>query len=273
MQEMAFALYVLDMDGTIYLGDKAIPGALSFLERVVQAGAEYVFLTNNSSKTSAQYVQKLDRIGWKTDASHVLTSADATQALLLKETPYRRLFLMAPPAVQEEFGSKGFELTHEEPEALVLAFDTTLDYGTLSRFCHWVRKGLPFYATHPDINCPTPEGPIPDVGAMLALIEASTGRKPDRVVGKPSPDFLRAAMWRFGATQEQTIMIGDRLYTDVLCGIRAGTSSALVLSGESTLETLAASQDKPDHVLQSVAKILPTPPKASPSGAGLRKGC
>lgn len=260
MIEMAYRLYVLDMDGTIYLGDGAIPGALQFLQRVVDAGADYVFLTNNSSKTSAQYVQKLARIGWPTDARHVLTSADATQDLLLKETPYRRLFLMAPPAVEQEFQSKGFELTQENPDALVLAYDTTLEFGKLARFCHKVRQGLPFIATHPDINCPTPDGPVPDVGAMLKLIEASTGRLPDRIVGKPSPDFLRAAMWRFGATPEQTIMIGDRMYTDVLCGIRAGTSSALVLSGESTMQTLNASPEKPTYVLPSVGEIAPLPP-------------
>lgn len=256
-----YALYVLDMDGTFYLGDKAIPGALEFMRQVVDCGAEYLFLTNNSSKTSAQYVEKLGRCGWATDRSHILTSADATQELLLNETSWRRLFVMAPPAVKREFEERGFQLTQEDPDALVLAFDTTLDYATLTRFCHQVRKGVPFIATHPDINCPTPEGPIPDVGAMLALIEASTGRKPDRIVGKPSADFLRAAMYRFHATPRETVMIGDRLYTDILSGIRAGTETILVLSGESTMETLAASQEKPTHVLGSVAELSPRAPK------------
>lgn len=260
MIELAYGLYVLDMDGTIYLGDGAIPGALQFLHRVVEAGADYLFLTNNSSKTAEQYVQKLGRIGWPTSSRHVLTSADATRDLLLKETSHRRLFLLAPPAVAQEFESTGFELNREEPDALVLAYDTTLEFATLTRFCHKVREGLPFFATHPDINCPSPEGPVPDVGAMLKLIEASTGRLPDRVIGKPSPDVLRAAMGRFGASPRHTIMIGDRLYTDVLCGIRAGTSSALVLSGESTRATLEASLDKPTYVLDSVADIAPRSP-------------
>jgi len=263
-----YALYVLDMDGTFYLGDKAIPGALEFMQRVVECGAQYLFLTNNSSKTSAQYVEKLRRCGWETDRQHILTSADATQELLLQETRWRKLFVMAPPAVKREFEERGFELTQEDPEALVLAFDTTLEYASLSRFCHLVRKGLPFLATHPDINCPTPEGPIPDVGAMLALIESSTGRRPDRIVGKPSADFLKAAMYRFGAKACETVMIGDRLYTDILSGIRAGTETILVLSGESTMETVAASQEKPTHILGSVAELSPRAPLRSLGSKG-----
>ncbi len=257
MIEMKYSLYVLDMDGTFYLGDKPIPGALEFIARVRESGAEFLFLTNNSSKTSDQYVAKLGQMGLATDRQHVLTSADATITLLLRETPYRRLFLMAPPSVKEEFTAAGFNLDEESPEALVLAFDTTLEYGRLARFCHLVREGRPFIATHPDINCPTPAGPIPDVGAMLDLIASSTGRRPDQIVGKPSPDFLRAAMLRFGTSPEETVMIGDRIYTDVLCGLRAGTGTVLVLSGESTLETLERSRDKPALVVGSVAEIRP----------------
>ncbi len=249
------SLFVLDMDGTIYLGDRLFPWTLPFLRRVREIGGQYLFLTNNSSKTSTTYVDKLRRLGVEAGPGDVLTSGDATIELLRSEGKYRRLFLLATPEVEAEFGAAGFERVEESPDAAVLTFDMTLTYGKLRKLCAFLRDGVPFIATHPDINCPTPEGPIPDIGAFMALVESSTGRKPDRVVGKPSPDFLRAAMIRKGATAGQTVMIGDRLYTDVACGIAAGVTSVLVLSGESTQEMAAVSPHKPDLIVEDVGEL------------------
>jgi HAD superfamily hydrolase (TIGR01450 family) len=250
-------LFVLDMDGTIYLGDRLFPWTLPFLRRVRENGGQYLFLTNNSSKTSTTYVDKLKRLGVEAESGDVLTSGDATIELLRSEGKYRRLFLLATPEVEAEFAAAGFELVEEKPDAAVLTFDVTLTYGKLRRLCRLLLDGVAYIATHPDINCPTPEGPIPDIGAFMALVESSTGRKPDRIVGKPSPDFLRAAMLRRGATAAETVMIGDRLYTDVACGLAAGVTSVLVLSGESTRQMAEASEHKPDLIVANLGELIP----------------
>jgi len=250
-----FRLYVLDMDGTFYLGGTLFPGSLPFLDSVAATGGQFLFLTNNSSRTAQQYVEKLQRLGVPADGTRVLTSADATVALLRNEPGLRRLHVMATPAVAAQFADAGFVLESENPQTLVLTYDTMLTYEKLKTFCLLVRRGLPYVATHPDFNCPDPEGPLPDIGAYIELIHASTGRRPDRVVGKPNPGILEAARMRFGATQEETLIIGDRLYTDIQCGINAGVASALVLTGETTREMLDASSVKPTYVFDSLGDI------------------
>ncbi len=249
-------LFVLDMDGTIYLGENLFPWTLPFLDAVTRAGAHYIFLTNNSSRTAPEYVAKLRRLGVSAEAPNVLTSGDATIELLRREGRWQRLFVLAPPAVIGAFEEAGFVMDEEAPQAVVMAYDTTLEYSRLVTFCRHVRAGLPYIVTHPDLNCPTPHGPIPDTGAFMALVEASTSRVPDRVVGKPQPDILRAAMSRFGATSQETVMIGDRLYTDIACGVAAGVDALLVLSGESTVEMAAESHHRPSRVVANLESLL-----------------
>lgn len=251
-----YRLFVLDLDGTFYLGDRLLPGSLAFLDAVTKAGADYLFLTNNSSKTRVQYIQKLRSLGVATDTGHLLTSADATQELLLKETSWRSIHLLATPPVCREFEDLGFRLTSNRPDMALLAFDTSLTYDKLRELCRLVREGAPYWATHPDINCPTPDGPIPDTGAMIAMVEASTGRRPDRIIGKPSGDFLAAACLRKNVSPSQVLMIGDRLYTDIQCGRNAGADTALVLSGETTIAMLEKSEVKPDHVFKGLFEMI-----------------
>jgi len=250
-------LFVLDMDGTIYLGDQLFPWTRPFLDRLVAAGRDFLFLTNNSSRSGDLYVEKLIRLGVPARRSHVLTSGDATIELLVQETRWRRLFLVATPSVTREFAAAGFQLVEEDPDAVVLTFDTTLTYDKLRQMCWLVREGTPFVASHPDTNCPDPRGPIPDVGALLALVEKSTGRRPDRIIGKPGPGFLRAAMLKKGASADQTILIGDRLYTDIACGLAAGVTTGLVLSGETPREMVSESPWQPDFVFENLSEIPP----------------
>jgi len=250
-------LFVLDMDGTVYLGDSLFPWTSTFLNAVMAAGADYMFLTNNSSKTADLYVEKLNRLGIRADRGRVLTSGDATIQLLKMEARWKRIYLVATAPVARDFERAGIELTADNPDAGVLTFDTTLNYEKLEMLCFFVRRGLPFIVSHPDINCPTPQGPKPDVGAFLALIESSTGRLADRIVGKPMPDILLAAMSRKGVKREETMIVGDRLYTDIACGIAAGVSTALVLSGESTREMAAESPHKPDYIFSDIGEIAP----------------
>lgn len=248
-------LFVLDMDGTVYLGDQLLPGALDFFLAVKESGARYLFLTNNSSKTADQYVEKLRRLGVPVEDDGVLTSGDATAELLKQEGRYHRLYMAATPSVEKVFTDAGFQLTTADPEAVVLTYDTTLTYEKLQTVCLLLRKGLPYIATHPDFNCPDPRGPLPDIGAFMACIEASTQRQPDLIVGKPNPGILQGAMLRAGTTPQQTMMIGDRLYTDIACAKNAGATGALVLTGETTREMVPGADHQPDLIVESLLDL------------------
>ncbi|MEE4195159.1 MAG: HAD family hydrolase, partial [Anaerolineae bacterium] len=161
--------FLLDMDGTIYLGDALLPGALDFLDTVQKQGKQFLFLTNNSSKNPNQYVKKLAKLGIDVTVEQVFTSGMATAIYLKQQKPDAKVYLVGTPGLEEEFRSHGFILTDEDPDFVVLGFDTTLTYEKLWKICDFVREGKPYIATHPDNNCPTPTGFMPDIGAMIAL--------------------------------------------------------------------------------------------------------
>jgi HAD superfamily hydrolase (TIGR01450 family) len=249
-------LFVLDMDGTIYLGQRLFPWTLPFLERVAATGRDYLFLTNNSSRGASDYVTKLARLGVPAQPRHVFTSGQATAELLVSELGAgARVWALGTDELLAEFSRAGLVLDPIDPQVIVLGFDTTLTYAKLDRFCRLVREGRPYLATHPDLVCPTEAGPIPDAGGFLALIEAVTGRRPERVIGKPNPEILRAASRRTGVPCEQLAVIGDRLYTDVAGGLAVGALSILVLSGESTRDDVATSPHRPDWVVADLGVI------------------
>ena len=249
-------LFVLDMDGTIYLGSRVFPWTLPFLERVRATGRDYLFLTNNSSRGAADYVAKLARLGIPAEPRHVLTSGQATAELLRAELGAgARVWLLGTDELLAEFSRAGFVLDPDDPQAVVLGFDTTLTYAKLDRFCRLVRQGRPYLATHPDLVCPTETGPIPDAGGFLALIEAVTGRRPERVVGKPNPGILQAAARRAGVPCERLAVVGDRLYTDVAGGLAVGALSILVLSGETVAADVPSSPHQPSWVVENLSEI------------------
>ena len=249
--------FLLDMDGTFYLGDRAIDGSLEFIDKVRATGRDYLFLTNNSSHNAQFYVERLRRMGLDTDRRHILTSGEATCAILNARFPGKRCFVLGNEYLVEEFREAGIPVDAERPEVVVAGFDTTLDYDKLWRACDLVRAGLPFVATHPDFNCPTETGFMPDIGAILAFIEASTGRRPDMVVGKPNPGIVDAALRRTGLTVGELAMVGDRLYTDIETGLQNGMLSILVMSGETTEAMLAASKTIPDLKFGRLSDMIP----------------
>ena len=249
--------FLLDMDGTFYLGNELIPGSLDFIDRVRATGRDFMFLTNNSSHNALFYVEKLRRMGLEIDRSKVMTSGEATCEKLLELYPGRKAFVLGNEFLLEEFREYGIAVDAERPDIVVIGFDTTLDYKKMQAVCDFVRAGLPYIATHPDFNCPTETGFMPDIGAIMAFIEASTGRRPDLVVGKPNTGIVEAVLRRTGLRVEELAMVGDRLYTDIETGLRSGMTSILVMSGETTEAMLAESPTAPDLKFGRLSDMIP----------------
>lgn len=249
--------FALDMDGTIYLGEKWIAGAKEFLQKIEESGRRYIFLTNNSSKNAAVYVEKLRRMGWDVGQDKIITSGQATISYLQRHFPGKRVFLLGNEMLREEFGQAGILLDDTAPEVVVTAFDTSLTYGKMCKVCDFVRAGLPYLATHPDYNCPTETGFIPDAGAIHAFIHASAFRYPDRVIGKPNGDIVDYLVSRVQMRREQIAMVGDRLYTDIAAGKNNGLKSILVLSGEASMEDVPSSDVVPHLIFDSVGSMVP----------------
>lgn len=247
--------FALDMDGTIYLGEQWIDGALAFLHRIEETGRNYVFLTNNSSKNASVYVDKLHRMGLDVGEDKIVTSGQATIHYLQHHFPGAKVFLLGNAMLQEEFAQAGIKLEEEHPDVVVTAFDTSLDYRKMCKVCDHVRAGIPYLATHPDYNCPTETGFIPDVGAIHAFIHASAFRYPDRIIGKPNADIIDYLCTRVSAERDKIAMVGDRLYTDIAAGRNNGLKSILVLSGEATMDDVDHSDVKPHLIFDSVKDI------------------
>jgi 4-nitrophenyl phosphatase len=249
--------FLLDMDGTFYLGNRLLPGALDFTALLEQRGIPYLFLTNNSSRTRREYADKLRRLGLDLPDHRIFTSGEATALYLQKQQPNARLYVVGTPALEAEFREHGFTLTAEQPDFAVLGFDTTLTYEKLRILCDLLTAGVPYIATHPDINCPTENGFMPDIGAMIELIAASTRRRPDVIIGKPYPPIALAVAEKTGLPVEQLCMVGDRLYTDIALG-QAGLLTVLVLSGETSPADLPGSPFQPDLVMENLAELFQT---------------
>ena len=248
--------FLLDMDGTFYLGEQLLNGARQFIDVLNHQGCDYLFLTNNSSKDSRQYAEKFARLGMPVLRDKIMTSGEATAMHIHRQAPGARVYVVGTDALENEFRARGFVLTEAEPDFAVLGFDTSLTYDKLWKLCDRVRAGVPYIATHPDFNCPTETGYMPDIGAMIAFVRASTGREPDLIVGKPNALFVEQAAERTGIPLSAMCMIGDRLYTDIALGETAGIPTILVLSGETQAQEVAGSQFKPTYIFQDIQAVV-----------------
>ncbi len=247
--------FLLDMDGTFYVDQHLMPRARALLETLERRNAPYLFLTNNSSARAADYSAKFKQLGLDVPAERILTSGEATASYIRRHTAQRRVYLLGTPELEADFTDQGFTLTDQDPEAVVLGFDKTLTYQKLQTACFLVAEGLPYWATHPDNTCITAQGLIPDTGAFIAAIERVTRRTP-RVIGKPEPEMVDAALSRLGATADHTAMVGDQLDTDLTMAQRAGLFGVLVLSGETSRERLEAQKEiRPDLVLEHIGEL------------------
>lgn len=251
----------LDMDGTIYKGGTLFPYTLPFLQRLKTLGITYTFLTNNPSKSAADYLAHLHKMGLPARREELHTSTQATIDCLRARFPQaKRLFLLGTPSMIAEFEAAGFISTRDsaddEPDAIVAAFDTTLTFARLGRACWWVRQGKPYLATNPDFVCPTDQPTIlVDCGSICAAIEKAAGRRPDITLGKPDPDMLSGILDRHNLKAHEIAMVGDRIYTDILMAQRAGAYGVLVLSGEATAEDAARAKVPPDLVVPSLEEL------------------
>ncbi len=250
----AIRLFLLDMDGTFYLGDRLIDRSLEFIETLRHTGRQFLFLTNNSSKHKGILADKLRRMGLDVEDNDVFTSGEATAIHLNGIKPGARLYVVGTPALEEEFAAHGFTLDDRDPEYVVLGFDTTLTYDKLWKLCDFVREGRPYLATHPDFNCPIEGGWMPDIGGMIAMVKACTGVEPV-VIGKPNATIVQAVEAKTAVERAGIAMVGDRLYTDIALGANAGILSVLVLSGETTEADLAQSEVRPDFVFENLGGI------------------
>jgi len=249
----------LDMDGTIYKGGTLFDFTPAFLARLGDLGIGHTFLTNNSSRSVADYIDHLRKMGIETRAGEIYSSSLCTTDYLRKNLPgIRRLFVLGTPSLQREFAEAGFEILgpNEEPEAVVAGFDTGLVYERLCKAAWWIKRGKPFIATHPDRVCPTDQPTVlVDCGAVCACLTEATGVKPLVVLGKPDPAMLTGILARHSLQPSQLAMVGDRLYTDMVMARRAGALGVLVLTGEATKEDVAACSERPNLVVPSLREL------------------
>ncbi|MBE6927532.1 MAG: HAD-IIA family hydrolase [Ruminococcaceae bacterium] len=252
-------LFLLDMDGTIYLDDDLFDGTLDFLEYVREIGGKYQFLTNNSSRSVEAYVQKMARLGIETTAEDFLTSVDALCVYLKKHGfSGKKLYGFGTQSFCRQLADHGFRVYRElrdDIDALVCGFDTELTFQKLEDACILLGRGVDFIAANPDWLCPTSYGFVPDCGSVCQMLTRATGRKPT-FIGKPQPEMAFLAMEKCGFSREQTILLGDRIYTDIACGVNAGIDTVLLLSGESTLQDIDKNNEKPTYVYDNIRIFL-----------------
>lgn len=250
----------LDMDGTIYKGSDLFPYTKSFLAQMDSLGIGYTFLTNNSSKSVEAYLEHLQNMGITTSREKMYTSSLATIDFLRHDYPgVKKVYILGTPSLKKEFAETGYivaESADDEPDAVIVGFDTTLTFEHLCECAWWLQQGKPFIATHPDLVCPTNLPTVlVDCGAVCACLEAATGRKPDAIPGKPDPRMLEGIMRRLELEPRQTAMVGDRIYTDVAMAHNAGAVGVLVLTGEATRDDAAAAPKAPDFIFESIKEL------------------
>lgn len=252
-------LFLLDMDGTIYLDHSLFDGTLDFLQHVKKIGGRAIYLTNNSSKSVTKYIEKLGSMGIEATAKDFTTSAQATALYLKKTHSEDLLYVFGTKALKDELEEFGLKITDhlcDEVKCLTVGFDTELTFQKLEDACILLNRGVDYIATNPDWVCPTWYGYVPDCGSVAQMLENATKRKP-KFIGKPEPTMIDLAIEQTGFSKEQTIILGDRLYTDIASGSNAGIDTALMLSGESTMhdvETFCGK--KPTYIFDHIRAFL-----------------
>ena len=252
-------LYLFDMDGTLYLGNRLFDFTIELLDTIRSTGRRYLFMTNNSSKSVEDYIKKLENLGIAATREDFITSSQATAYYLKQHYPNHRLYVCGTRSLKKELEMEGFTVTENlgEVDCIVMGFDTELTFQKLEDVSRLLltRENIPYIATNPDYVCPTEFGSVPDCGSVCDMIYNATRKRPV-VIGKPSPLMPQLAMERYGYTKEETAVVGDRIYTDIKSGLNAGITGILVMSGETTEEILNNSPEKPHLVLDDASAIM-----------------
>ena len=250
-------LFLLDMDGTIYIDEDLFPGTIPFLDAVRERGGRYLFLTNNSSRSVDAYIGKLARMGIPSAREDFLTSVDALIADLAGRPPFRKCYAFGTRTFRQQLAEAGVPVTdrlEDDIDCLLMGFDTELVFQKLEDACILLNRGVEYIAANLDWVCPTWYGSVPDVGCVCEMLFKATGRRP-RGIGKPEPAMLRLALERTGFTAGEAVMVGDRLYTDIAGGVNAGIDTAFVLSGEGRPADLETSPAQPTWVFADIAAL------------------
>ena len=249
--------FLLDMDGTIYLDNDLFDGTVDFLDKVKSKGGKYLFLTNNSSKGADAYVKKLQSLGIEAAPEDFLTSTDATILYIKQNYPNVKFYAMGTESFISQLKDEGVKVTTEldqDVRGLIISNDTELTFKKLDDASRLLTQGVIYIATNPDWVCPTSYGYAPDCGSFAEMLKRATGKEP-YFIGKPIPEMLLLAVERYGYKKNETVMIGDRLYTDIASGVNAGVDTVFVLSGEGTMEDLTESDFKPTHVMKNIREV------------------
>lgn len=252
-------LFLLDMDGTVYKDNMLFEGTLEFLYHITANGGKYVFITNNSSKSVTDYIEKVKHLGIKAEKENFFTSAQASILYMKQKYPDREIYCQGTKSLVDELCAAGLTVVTEVSDSaglILVGFDTELTALKIQNTCRMLQRDIPYLATNPDLACPVSFGFIPDCGSICKMLENATGRKPF-FVGKPEPAMVDAVRKRFGYKRSETVIIGDRLYTDIATGLNAKIASVCVLTGEATAEDILKSDIVPAYTFSSVKDIIP----------------
>ena len=250
-------LFLLDMDGTLYLDEQLFDKVPEFLDLIRRQGGQYLFLTNNSSRGVDGYMAKMRRLGIETAPEDYMTSADTAEHTLLTEFPGQKCYVSGTASLKAQLRQAGIDVTDtlsDDITVLLSGFDTELTFQKLEDSCILLNRGVTWLATNPDWVCPTWYGSVPDCGSVCQMLERATGKTP-RFLGKPQPEMVHLALARTGFGPQQAVVIGDRLYTDVACGVNAGIDSIFVLSGEGVMGDIVKYRVNPTWIYQDIAKL------------------
>ena len=251
-------LFLFDIDGVIKLGDTLIDGALDLFRLIQAHHGKSVFITNNSTKSNEAYVTYFRKLGFDVHADNFITALSVTLAYLKKFHKNDLLYVVGTSLMRQALQDNQLHITtqcEDDVDVLLLGYDSELTFDKVVDACKILQtKDVTYLATNMDLVCPAPFGFVPDCGAIANFIETATGKKPT-FLGKPSPEIVRMAIAASGFSPSQTVVVGDRLYTDIACGINAGVATCAVLTGEIQEKDLQASDIKPTYVFRSVKEI------------------
>lgn len=247
--------YCFDLDGTVYVGNNEIEGVVETINRLSELGKNVYFISNNSSKSKTEYVKKLSSIGLNSNVNQIVLSSDALISYL-HEKNVKKVFVLGTNSLKKVILDSGLDLCSHNPEFVVIGYDTELTYSKLTDACRLINNGVDFISTHSDLVCPSENGPIPDIGLLTSMIEKTTNKRVFKVFGKPNAELINSLIKKEQLSKKNTLMIGDRLYTDIQMAVNADVDSLLVLSGDTTRDSVESHPNMPTYVLKDVSEIL-----------------